>query len=85
MKKHKTFRAFYASTIAWAIVIVSPAFAQTNPKLSDPEVASVAVVANQIDIAYAEIAKKKSTDAEVLKFAQTMINDHNAVIGQAAA
>ncbi|HRK53858.1 MAG TPA: DUF4142 domain-containing protein [Cyclobacteriaceae bacterium] len=59
--------------------------AQDNPKLSDAEVASVAVVANQIDIAYAEIAQKKSKNTEVLKFAETMISDHNAVIGQAAA
>lgn len=85
MKTHKTFRGRYAIAFALAIFMVSPAFTQTNPKLSDPEVASVAVVANQIDISYAEIAKKKSKDAEVLKFAQTMINDHNAVIGQAAA
>ena len=59
--------------------------AQGNPKLSDAEVASVAVVANQIDISYAEIAKKRSQDADVLKFAQTMIDDHTAVISQAAA
>ena len=31
-------------------------FAQKEPQLSDPEIASVAVVANQIDIKYAEIA-----------------------------
>lgn len=61
------------------------AFAQDNPKLTDPEVASVAVVANQIDIGYAGIAKEKSKDAEVLKFAQTMIDDHTVVIGQATA
>jgi putative membrane protein len=48
-------------------------------------VASVAVVANQIDIAYAEIAEKKSKDADVLKFAATMKRDHAAVIEQAAA
>jgi putative membrane protein len=59
--------------------------AQDKPKLSDAEVASVAVVANQIDVSYAEIAKKRSKNAEVLKFAETMINDHNAVIAQAAA
>jgi putative membrane protein len=58
--------------------------AQENPKLSDPEVASVAVVANQIDIGYAEIAKKKSKDKEIIKFADTMISDHNAVIAQAS-
>lgn len=59
--------------------------AQENPRLSDPEVAHVAVVANQIDIAYAVIAKEKSKDADILKFAETMTNDHNAVITQASA
>ncbi len=85
MKINKTFQAVFTSTTVLAILFVSPGFAQSNPKLSDPEVASVAVVANQIDISYAEIAKKKSKDAEVLKFAETMISDHNAVIAQAAA
>ncbi len=60
-------------------------FAQENPKLSDAEVAHVAVVANQIDIAYADIAKEKSKEADILKFAETMKNDHNAVINQASA
>ena len=58
-------------------------FSQTT--LSDPEVASVAVAANQIDIKYAEIAKKKSKNPEILNFAETMAKDHNAVIGQASA
>jgi putative membrane protein len=65
--------------------VAAPAFSQKNPELSDPEVASVAVVANQIDISYADIAKKKSKDKEVLKFAETMISDHNAVLTQAGA
>jgi len=58
---------------------------QENPTLSDPEVASVAVVANQIDISYAEIAVKKSKNKEILDFANRMITDHNAVINQAVA
>lgn len=62
-----------------------PALSQKNPQLSDPEVASVAVVANQIDIAYAAIAKEKSKDKEILKFAETMTTDHNAVLAQAGA
>lgn len=66
-------------------LFITPAYAQENPKLSDAEVASVAVVANQIDIDYAEIAMKRSKNADVLKFAETMKNDHKAVIGQAAA
>src|SRR5205085_12128227 len=57
-------------------------FSQTS--LSDPEVASVAVTANQIDIKYAEIAKKKSKNEEILNFAQTMAKDHSAVIEQAS-
>jgi putative membrane protein len=73
-----------ATIVMLPILITSSVYAQ-NPKLSDPEVASVAVVANQIDIAYAEIAKKKSKDADVIKFAETMINDHKSVIDNAAA
>lgn len=71
--------------LVFAGMLAGPVFAQDNPKLSDEEVASVAVVANQIDISYAEIAKEKSKDTEILKFAETMTNDHKAVIGQASA
>ena len=58
--------------------------ANSQSKLSDPEVAAVAVAANQIDIKYGEIAKSKSKNSEVLNFAETMIKDHNAVLGQAS-
>ncbi len=57
-----------------------PSYAQKSPKLNDPEIASVAVVANQIDINAGELAKTKSKDKEVVNFANTMINDHKAVI-----
>ena len=56
--------------------------AQSN--LSDPEVAAVAVAANQIDIKNGELAKSKSKNSEIINFAETMIRDHNAVIGQAS-
>jgi putative membrane protein len=49
------------------------------------DVAFVAVTANKIDIGYAEIAKKKSKNAAVLKFANTMAADHKAVLNQAVA
>lgn len=62
----------------------SAAYAQTG-KLSDPEVASIAVIANQIDIDYAKIAKEKSKNAEVIKFADMMAKDHKAVIDKAVA
>lgn len=59
-------------------------FAQETPKLSDAEIAHVAVIANQIDINYAEIAKEKSKSKDIIDFAQTMVRDHKGVIGQAA-
>lgn len=59
--------------------------AQSTPSLTDPEVAHTAVLANQIDISYADIAKKRSKDAQVINFAETMKRDHAAVIDQAAA
>ena len=65
--------------------ITTASFSQESPTLTDPEVASVAVVANQIDISYAEIAVKKSKNKKVLDFANRMITDHNAVIKQAVA
>jgi len=58
---------------------------QNSPKLTDPEIASVAVTANKVDIGYAELAQQKSKNDEVLKFAETMKRDHNSVIDQAVA
>jgi putative membrane protein len=79
------FAVWAVSGMVYSTALFTNVSAQESPKLSDPEIASVAVVANQIDIGYAEIAKKKSKDADVLKFAETMANDHKAIIGQAVA
>ncbi len=66
-------------------ILIFPVVAQEKPKLSDEEVASVAVTANQIDIDKAQLAKGKSKNPEVLQFAETMAKDHQAVIEQASA
>lgn len=71
--------------LGFALFITAPASAQNDPKLTDPEIASVAVTANQIDINYAKIAKERSKNKDVLQFAQTMADDHTAVIKQAGA
>ena len=73
------------NTIACLVLFSAYAVAQQNPKLSDAEIAHAAVTANQIDIDFAAIAKSKSSNADILKFAETMANDHNAVIAQAVA
>jgi len=71
--------------IVLTIITTTAGFSQESQTLTDPEVASVAVVANQIDISYAEIALKRSKNKEILEFANRMITDHNAVIEQAVA
>lgn len=84
MRTLKIFNAF-ATCLAFGFIMLSiPAVGQNNPTLSDAEVASVAVIANQIDIDQAHLAKKKSKNKEVLEFAETMIRDHKAVIQQAS-
>lgn len=47
--------------------------------LSDPEVAHVAVTANTIDIELARLAKERSGDTKVQRFAESMIADHTTV------
>lgn len=54
-----------------------------NPGLTDPEIASIAVAANQIDIDFAELALERSSDEKVLGLARTMASDHQMVIDRA--
>lgn len=70
--------------ISLGLVSMTQAQAQKQ-KLTDPEIASVAVTANQIDINYAKLAMKKTKDAKVIKFAKTMESDHQSVINMAVA
>jgi putative membrane protein len=84
MKIHKKV-TLMASAIFYSIVLSSQVFGQDAPTLSDPEIASVAVVANQNDIDFAGIAMQKSHNPKILKFAQTMMTDHKAIIDLAVA
>ncbi len=52
---------------------------------TDPEIAYIAVTANQIDIDAAKAAINQTRNPEVKKFAQLMIDDHASVIAQATA
>jgi putative membrane protein len=80
---------FFTKTALFAVVSTGlfslSVNAQNNKKLTDPEIASVAVTANKIDINYANIALKKSKNSQVIAFAKTMAKDHQAVIDQAVA
>lgn len=85
MKRMNPAKALVSAAVVSLVFLSPSAFAQKNDKLSDAEIASVAVTANQIDIEYAQIAKKKSKNADVIKFAETMAKDHQSVIDQAVA
>ena len=59
------------------------ALAQGGP--TDPQIAGIVVTANTIDINAGKLAKSRSKNKEVTKFAQLMITDHTAVNKQAGA
>jgi putative membrane protein len=85
MKSFKFLAASVICLVAGSALFSFTANTQKSQKLTDPEIASVAVTANQIDIDYAKIAAKKSKNAQVIEFAKTMEKDHGAVIDQAVA
>src|SRR5215212_6735716 len=58
-------------------LISVPALA--DHKVTDAQIAAIVVAANQVDIDAGKFAEKKSTAAEVKKFAATMVTDHSAV------
>lgn len=78
--RHPQILFFLALTAGAGLSAQAPA-----PDLSDQEVAHVAVTANSIDIELAKFAQTRTRNAEVRKFAATMIADHGAVNAQAAA
>jgi putative membrane protein len=72
-------------TIILTAALPSLALAQASPDLSDPEVAHVAVTADNIDIEAGKVAETHAKSAEVKKFAEMMIRDHTGVNEKATA
>ena len=83
----KSIKSTSVALLFVAALFSMPTMAQSTstPQLTDPEIASVAVTANQIDVDYGKIALEKATNEDARKFAQTMIDDHNSIIEQAVA
>ena len=79
MKRLTVLAVGLASTIATA------AAAAGGGKLSDPQIANVALTAHTIDIARGRMAGKKSKNAEVKQFADQMVKDHSAGKAEAVA
>jgi putative membrane protein len=62
--------------IAGTLFVPSALFAQG---INDAQIASIVVTANQVDVDAGNLAKDTSSNAEVRKFAQTMVTDHTGV------
>jgi Predicted outer membrane protein len=68
---------------ATVLAMASTGMAQDAP--TDPQIAHIAYTAGQLDITAAEQALRKSSNADVVAFAQVMARDHKAVNEQALA
>jgi putative membrane protein len=61
-----------------ALLLALPALAADAPALDDPQIATVALTAHQIDSERGHLALKKSKSDDVKQFAQQMVTDHEA-------
>lgn len=84
MKNIKYFVSLTTGLLTLTLLFSNLSFAQNKtPQLTDPEIASVAVTANQIDVDYAEIALNKTDNKKIRAFATNMKTDHSNVIKMA--
>jgi putative membrane protein len=67
------------SVIVIAGLLLAPATGASAQGVTDPQIAHIVVTANQIDIDAGKLAQTQSTNAEVKKFAGTMVTDHTGV------
>lgn len=73
------------SAILIAAVLLAQAGSASAQEINDAQIASIVVTANQVDIDAGQLAKARSTDAQVKGFAELMITDHTGVNKSATA
>jgi putative membrane protein len=62
--------------LAAIVISIAAVRAARADDLNDPQIATVALTAHQIDIDRGKMAEKKSKNAEVKQFAEQMVHDH---------
>jgi putative membrane protein len=62
--------------IAAATVIVAGGTAAAEDKLNDPQIATIALTAHQLDAERGKLAQKKTKNEQVKQFADQMVTDH---------
>jgi putative membrane protein len=73
------------SAIVIAGLLLAPLGSASAQGINDAQIASIVVTANQVDIDAGVLAKARSTNAEVKKFAELMITAHTGVNKSATA
>ncbi len=72
-----------SSVVAVSSFLVFAAAGAFAQGVTDPQIASIVVTANQVDIDAGKLAKAKASNADVKAFANQMITDHSGVNKQA--
>jgi putative membrane protein len=67
------------SAIVIAGSLFLPVASASAQGVTDPQIASIVVTANQVDIDAGKLAKSMGSNADVKKFADQMITDHTGV------
>ena len=67
------------STIVVAGALLLPVSGASAQGVTDAQIASIVVTANQVDIDAGKVAKAMASSADVKKFADQMITDHTGV------
>jgi len=88
-RRKPSVRKLIALTITTAaLAAFTTVQAQTEPAAAAPndgQIAQIVLTADTVDVDYGKLAVKKTKNAEVKAFADTMIRDHTAVNDKAAA
>jgi len=67
------------STMVVTGLLLLPVASASAQGVSDAQIASIVVTANQVDIDAGKLAASKSTNADVKSFGQLMVTDHTSV------
>ena len=67
------------SALIIAAALTAPAAVLTAQDINDAQIASIVVTANQVDVDAGKLASTMASNAEVKKFARTMVTDHTGV------
>ena len=71
------------SSILFVSALLLSSSAAAAQSITDAQIASIVVTANQVDVDAGKLAASSSKNAEVRKFAQLMVRDHTDVNRQA--